>query len=239
MVIIASSLAEDVFMPRIVIFSNGTLPSRESARALLKPDDILIAADGGAHHILSLGLLPRLLVGDLDSLAPDALTRLESANVEVHRYPEDKDETDLELALQHALELGGKPVLVVGGLGGRIDHTLSTLSLLTNPAYEGLDLHLDDGIEEVFFCQASPTNGGHIEVQGKSGDIISLIPWGGQVTGIFTEGLRWRLSGETLYPEKSRGVSNILLEQSAVIQIENGCLFVIHRRTPETFIHNS
>ncbi len=211
-------------MPRTIIFANGHLPNPDNARALLRPDDTLIAADGGARHLLGMGLLPALLVGDLDSLDAASLTQLEAAGVEIRRYPTDKDETDLELALRCALEGQPESILIVGALGGRLDQTLANLSLLTNPAFEGLDLRLEDGAEEAFFCRKQA------EVQGRSGEVVSLIPWGGPAEGVVTQGLRWKLSGETLYPHQSRGVSNRMLGEAASVSIQSGLLLVVHRR---------
>ncbi len=211
-------------MSRIVIFANGNLPNLEAARALLRPDDTLIAADGGARHLLGMGMLPHLLLGDLDSLDVASLARLEAAGVEIRRYPTDKDETDLELALRCALQGQPKSILVVGALGGRLDQTLANLSLLTDPAFEGLDLRLDDGAEEAFFCRKQA------EVQGRSGQVVSLIPWGGPAEGVVTQGLRWKLSGETLYPHQSRGVSNVMMGEAASVEICSGLLLIVRRR---------
>ncbi|GAB4504484.1 MAG: thiamine diphosphokinase [Anaerolineales bacterium] len=211
-------------MSRTVIFANGHLPRLEAARALLRPQDTLIAADGGARHLLALGLLPHLLVGDLDSLDAASLSHLEAAGVDIYRYPTDKDETDLELALRHALEREPESILIVGALGGRLDQTLANLSLLTAPQFAGLDLRLDDGAEEAFFCREQA------KVQGRSGEVVSLLPWGGAVEGVITQGLRWKLSGETLYPHQSRGISNRMLGEAASVEIRGGLLLVVHER---------
>ena len=217
-------------MPRIVIFANGELPDLESARALLRSEDYLIAADGGANHLLKMGILPEIVFGDLDSIDEDVLFDLTSADVEIMQYSEDKDETDIELALRYAVELQPTSVLIVGALGGRLDQTLANLSILTDPTLPALDIRLDDGLEETFFCRASAAKGRQVEVRGRSGDIVSLIPWNGPVEGIVTEGLQWPLYGETLFPSKSRGVSNVMLSDTASVKIEKGLLLVVHRR---------
>ena len=222
--------AEDIFMPRIVIFANGDLPDLDAARALLQADDYLIAADGGANHLLKMGILPEIVIGDLDSLSEDTLFDLTSAEVEIQQYSEDKDETDIELALRYAVELRPSSILIVGALGGRLDQTLANLSILTDPMLPKIDLRLDDGVEEAFYLRTSAGNGEQVEIQGRSGDILSLIPWHTPVEGVLTEGLKWPLYSETLYPDKSRGVSNVMLAESASIKIEKGLLLVVHRR---------
>ncbi len=209
---------------RATIFANGSLPDVEAARSLLRPGDVLIAADGGLRHLLALGLSPAILVGDLDSAPEGERRRLERAGARVIQHPRDKDETDLELALRLAVEDGHAAILVVGAFGGRLDQTLANLSLLSDPALAGRDVRLDDGIEEAFFIRRAG------RVLGGPGEIVSLLPWGVPVEGVATAGLRWPLKGETLLPDRTRGVSNELSGETATISIESGLLLVVHRR---------
>ena len=211
-------------MSRIIIFANGQLPNLDAARALLRSDDFLIAADGGTRHVLALGRTPNIIIGDLDSLTFD-LRPLTEQGVELAQYPRDKNETDLELAIQHAVDLKPDQIIIVAALGGRLDQTLGNLALLSD--LQPLDLRLDDGVEAAFFCRDQ------VEVQGRSGDLVSLIPWGGAVAGVRTEGLRWPLSNEKLYPHKTRGISNELLAETASIQIQTGLLLIVHRRVSQ------
>ncbi|MEW6404588.1 MAG: thiamine diphosphokinase [Chloroflexota bacterium] len=208
-------------MPRILIFANGELPDLESARALIGDDDLLIAADGGTRHILALGLTPNVIIGDLDSTAFD-LQPLTKRGTRVIEFPQDKDATDLELALEHALNMDPTEIIIVAALGGRLDQTLGNIALLATP--QPTPMCLDDGVEETFFCR------GQVKVHGRSGDIVSLIPWGGEVKGILTENLRWPLVSETLYPNKTRGISNEMLGEEASVKIESGLLLVVHHR---------
>jgi thiamine pyrophosphokinase len=213
-------------MNRIVIFANGLLPDPVHARRLLRADDTIVCADGGSRHAFALGLTPQALIGDLDSVSDAERQRIEAAGIEVLRYPHDKDQTDLELSLQYALKQKPSSILIVAALGNRLDHTLGNLAILTCPRLAALDCRLDDGLEEAFFCRSRS------DVHGAPGDIVSLIPWGGAVAGVRTEGLRWPLLGETLYTETSRGISNEMLSEAAKIQLDSGLLLVVHRRQP-------
>jgi thiamine pyrophosphokinase len=211
-------------MPRILIFANGTLPEPEAVRSLVRPDDLIIAADGGTRHVLALGLVPAFVVGDMDSL-PDADRRaIEAAGTRFVLYPHDKNETDLELALRQALEFDPDAILLVSVLGGRLDQTLGNLSLLSDAALARFDVRADDGLEEAFFCRSE------VEIRGRRGDIVSLIPWGDPVEAVRTEGLRWPLRGETLYSQKTRGISNELAGELASVRIASGLLLIVHRR---------
>ena len=211
-------------MVRMIIFANGTLPDERAARSLLREGDRLIAADGGTRHLLAMGMLPEVVIGDLDSLDKESLAGLVAAGVEVEQYPEDKDETDLELALGYALRKAPASILIMAALGGRLDQTVANLMLLTNPMLSGIDIRLDDGIEEVFFCSDQ------VEIEGNEGEIVSLIPWGMPVEGVTTRGLRWSLQDEMLYPYRSRGVSNRMITDRAAVTIRSGLLLVVHRR---------
>ena len=210
---------------RAVIFANGLLPDLAAARAQLRPEDTLVAADGGLHHIQALGLQPVVLIGDLDSVSAADLQDLEGAHIAILRYPREKNETDLELALDWSARQGFRSILIVGALGGRLDQTLGNLFLLAWTRLAGIDVRLDDGLEEVFAITASAV------LHGSPGETVSLLPLQGPARGITTTGLRYPLRGETLWPERTRGISNELLEEQASISIEQGILLCIHTRT--------
>jgi thiamine pyrophosphokinase len=212
---------------RVVIFANGSLPDPGRVQALLRPDDILIGADGGTHHLLGLGLRPHAVVGDLDSLPPSLVETLQAQGTAIYRYPRDKDETDLELALRHALAYRPQAIRIVGALGLRLDQTLANVALLAAPWLEGIDVRLDDGVEEVLLVRSEAT------IEGMPGETVSLIPWGMPVEGVTTEGLRWPLREETLYPDRTRGISNELTGPQAHVCIRSGLLIVVHRRSTE------
>jgi len=211
-------------MQRIIIFANGELPDLENARPLLRANDYVICADGGTRHALALGLTPNLVIGDMDSLEKDQWQKLEKTGIPIELFPRDKNETDLELAINRAVELGPQEILIIAALGGRLDQTLGNIALLNNPYLATRNIRLDDGMEEIFFCRDQ------VEVRGRSGDIVSLIPWGNAVHGIRTHGLKWPLNDETLFPEKTRGISNEMLSDIATIDIDSGLLLIAHQR---------
>ena len=172
--------------------------------------------------------MPSIIIGDLDSLTPEERRRLKAQPVEIQQHSRDKDETDLELALHYAYTSGYRKILVVGALGGRLDQTLGNLSLLTNPEFAMLDICMDDGVEETFITRD------RCELHGRPGDIVSLIPWNGEVRGVCTEGLHWPLRDETLFPDKTRGISNEMENEIAAISQKSGLLLVIHHRQKES-----
>lgn len=211
-------------MSRAMIFANGQIPDSGPARALIQPDDIIFAADGGARFALSLGIIPNAIIGDFDSLTPAEVNVFDDMGVHMLRFPPHKNETDLELAIAHAIRAGHSPIIIIGAYGGRFDQTLANVALLTDLNSIRADVRLDDGITEAFCIFERAT------LTGKAGDIVSLLPWGNPVEGVSTEGLLYPLSNEPLLPYRTRGISNQMTGESATINLRSGLLLCIHQR---------
>ena len=211
----------------VVIFANGEMRYPEAIRAMAQNAKLIIAADGGLTHIQSLGLRPHLLIGDLDSVTPDQVRWAEEQGCEIRRFPAEKDETDLELALQAAEESGCRNVVITAALGGRLDQTLSNIFLMNLPRLSDLELRIDEGDQEVILILQE------IELEGREGDVVSLLPLSPIVRGIKTRGLRYPLMDESLVFYQSRGISNQMTGNSAKIQIQSGILLCIHTRSEE------
>ncbi len=211
-------------MKRIIIFANGELPDLNKARLRLHTDDYIICADGGTQHALALAVQPDLIIGDMDSLEKEQFQRLQNAGVAIELYPRDKNETDLELAIQRAIELNPMQIIIIAALGGRLDQTLANITLLTDLRLSTFDIRLDDGVEEIFICRDQ------VQVHGRSGDLVSLIPWQGAVSEVETMNLKWPLHKETLYADKTRGISNEMIDDTASISIGSGLLLIVHHR---------
>ncbi len=212
------------YMNRLIIFANGELPARTKAQSLIHNDDYIICADGGTRHALSLNVRPNLVIGDMDSAEKAQLQKLKAEAVEIELYPRDKNETDLELAIQRAIKMDPKQIVIIAALGGRLDQTLANITLLSDPQLSTFDIRLDDGVEEIFLCRDQA------QVHGRTGDILSLIPWQGAVTEVQTTNLKWVLHNETLYPDKTRGISNEMTDDTASVSIGSGLLLIVHRR---------
>jgi thiamine pyrophosphokinase len=161
------------------------------------------------------------VIGDLDSLSAEALAAAESAGVRVIRHPAAKNATDLELALDEAVALGARRVLVVGSSEGRLDHLLSSLLLLGSERYAALELDAVVGGAVVHVVR------GERVLPGSTGELLTLIPLGGQAAGVATEGLEYPLVGETLEPGSTRGVSNVFLGDDAKVTLTSGVLLAV------------
>ncbi len=203
------------------IFLNGEYNDQEPQVAQVRRDNLLIGVDGGTRFLTSLHLTPQLVIGDMDSLPTAELHRLKEAGVQIERHPREKDETDFELALDHAIRQGCKQVLVFGALGGRTDQLMG--NILLPLAYIGqANILLMRGAERLMYITA------HEIIHGNPGDMLSLLPLAGNACGVHTTGLRYPLDGETLIFGKSRGISNELTGLKATITISSGILLCIH-----------
>jgi thiamine pyrophosphokinase len=211
-------------MSRALIFVNGELRNPGAARAIVQPEDVIIAADGGARHALALGVIPNAIIGDFDSLSEAEVRVFSDMGVHMFRFPAAKDETDLELALAHAVRVGHSPISIIGANGGRLDQAIGNISLLSDPEYIDCDIRIDDGVTEAFFVTAKSS------IQGKPGDTVSLIPWGNPAEGVSTDGLVYPLNRETLLPYRTRSISNQMLAETAKVSLKRGLLLCVHIR---------
>jgi thiamine pyrophosphokinase len=207
---------------RAIVIANGHIGNSEASRAQAWPHNLVICADGGAQHALTLGLAPDVVVGDLDSLDGDLQARLEGEGCQVLVHPTRKDETDLELALRYAIDRGVDEILILGALGGRIDQALANILLLALPELEGVKTRIVAGDQEMFLIR------GQAFIEGQVGDTVSLLPMAGDVTGITAEGLEYPLQHGTLKFGATLGISNVLMAPVARVQVEHGLLLCVH-----------
>ena len=206
----------------VVVVAGGEAPPEEAVREL-PPGARVVAADRGVDHALALGLDVELAIGDFDSASAAALAEAAASGARVERHPEDKDATDLELALDAALELEPQPdrILVLAGVGQRLDHLLAALLLLGSPHYDGVEVDAVIGDARIHVIRGSRT------LAGRPGELVSLLPLHGAAEGVRTEGLEYPLAGETLEAGSSRGVSNRLTGEAARVAVERGILLAV------------
>lgn len=208
---------------RAVIAVNGKIDDYAELARLLRPDDYLIGADGGTLHLLTVDRWPNVVVGDLDSLPSETVASLLAAAVPVERHKPDKDQTDLELALERALQDGASEIVLVGALGGRLDQTLANLLIVAQRDWP-VSVRVVEG-DQVAEVLRGP---GRLILHGPAGSIVSAIPLSAAVVGITYIGLEYPLQDATLHFGSTRGVSNILAAPPASIRIDSGILLVTH-----------
>jgi len=181
--------------------------------------DFVIAADSGLHRAGD--RVVHLVIGDLDSVDFSALAGAESAGAEVRRFPTAKDETDLELAMAAALDAGADRIVVEGGFGQRLDHFLNTANVITSDRWGSVRVEWWDAQQRALVI------GSKALIDGRKGQIVSLVPYGGPATGITLTGFEYGLENETLPAGSGRGLSNIVSSNSATVEVESGVLLAI------------
>ena len=207
---------------RVVVVASGEIGPSDVA--WLDGADLIIAADGGASSLEQLGRGPDLLVGDFDSVEASLVGRLETSGTRVERHSIDKEASDTELAVEAAFGAGATAVVVLGAMGGeRLDHELANLLLLGDPDLAGRDLRAVRGRT----CVRAIHAGHRLVLEGDVGDLVTLLPVGGDATGVTTEGLRWSLEAATLSMGRSRGLSNEIVHAPASVRISEGTLLVV------------
>jgi thiamine pyrophosphokinase len=192
----------------------------------IQPETPVVAADAGIDRGLALGLRVTVAVGDFDSVTSAGLRTAAESGARVDRHPEDKDATDLELALDVALTFEPQRIVVIGGHEGRLDHLLSSLLELGSERLARVEVDALLGPATVHVVRSERM------LEGSPGELVSLLALHGPAVGVVTEGLRFPLTGETLEPGSSRGVSNVFVEPEARIALQRGVLLAVRPGDP-------
>ena len=182
-----------------------------------KADDITIAADSGYNNAKALGESVDILLGDFDSLGePDAPKR-----TEIVRVPAEKDFTDTQLAVQYALDKGATDICIVGGLDGRLDHTLSNMAILRDLAEKNVYAVITNGYNRIRYVESTST------LIARSGyKYLSLIADGEKVKGVSVEGCKYPLKNATLTNRYQYAVSNEITGNCALVSVKKGGIFI-------------
>ena len=207
---------------RAVVISNGTIKNYEYYKDIIKKDDFIICADGAIKHCINLKILPNLWIGDFDSC---------DKNEYIRKYPSlkdvmtvslnpQKDETDTHYACNIAIEKGYKEILIVGGLGNRMDHAVSNVGLLEYIESSGVRGQIED--ENNTICVFSDTY-----ISASKRKYLSLIPLDKEVVVKKTDGLLYPLNDYVMKRGLSLGVSNEKTKKEAYITLKSGTMLVI------------
>ena len=186
-----------------------------------KKDDLIIAADAGWRNAQACGVTPQILVGDFDSLGePDV-----PDNTEVIRLPIEKDDTDTQVAVRLAMERGAGEIVIVGGLDGRLDHTLSSLAILEYLDLKHIHALFTSGKNRARFLRNNSTL-----IARSDFRYLSLIAADAKVKGVTLEGCKYPLKRATLTRLNQYAVSNELTGNCALIDVRRGGVWIVESR---------
>lgn len=210
----------------MVIVGAGKLNIPENFQPRVAKAHQVICADGGAAALKEMGILPHVVIGDLDSITCEDRSRLEKKGVTFIRHPVDKDATDTELAVAWALKQGATHILLLGTTGTRMDHSLANILLMERVVQQGVRCTMADDHNEMEMllgpCQLSVT--------GVPGSTISLIPLSRRATGVGISGVDFPLEKAVLERGSSLSVSNRLKEKAAKVSLETGVILMTQSR---------
>ncbi|MFP4198147.1 MAG: thiamine diphosphokinase [Halanaerobium sp.] len=183
--------------------------------------DFIIAVDGGANKLKSLGLMPDLIIGDLDSITNKNKKYYSQQNVKTIKYPVEKDQTDSEIAVDYCKENAFKQLYLAAALGGRIDQQLANLNLLEYIYELKISAKIISKRIEIALID-------HKKVfTDRKGFRLSLIPQSYKVSGLSITGCKYNLDSQDIFRSKSRGISNLIESEEAEVSLKSGLLIYV------------
>jgi len=208
---------------RVAIFLNGSPDSPDLLRYVARRADLIVAADGGARYALGAGIVPDLVVGDMDSLGEDLAREVERRGASLERHPVRKDKMDGHLAVLAARERGATTADLVCALGGRLGALFAVTHILLAAERIGLCSTVVAERGRIFVIED-----GSRTVLGVQQDSVSIFPLAGPATGVTLEGMGYSLENATLEPGDTLGFHNELIGKEARISVQEGALLVVH-----------
>jgi len=209
-------------MKRAAVFVHGRRLKKDRVLEFLKKFDTILCADGGVKHVLAYGLIPYVVVGDQDSITPLVKKQLANKKVTWITHPPEKNFTDSELTINYAIDQEFDEFIIFGVSGTRLDHVLSNILYLSYHT-KTLKITIVEDYQTIIVLKR-----GRIDLTGKKGQQVSLIPLDKEVYGISTRGLKWELKNATLEFGKTIGVSNEFVGEKVTVSVKKGPLLVIH-----------
>lgn len=180
--------------------------------------DYVICADRGYLHAQKLGVTPAVLLGDFDSIESPL-----PKHAEILRYPAEKDETDMQLAIRYAAEAGFKKLYGIGASGGRTDHFLANIGLLHKARLLGCEMVLEDVDTRLRLLN------GTLTLPRRDNFYLSVIPFPGDAV-VSLAGVKYPLSEATLTVGDTLGISNEIISDTATIYVHKGSALILECR---------
>ncbi|HCX62982.1 thiamine diphosphokinase [Sedimentibacter sp.] len=182
--------------------------------------DYVICADGGLEKVKRLGLIPNLILGDFDSVNQSVLEDYKSLNIETVTFPSEKDYTDMELAISHAVKVGFKDIILVGASGTRLDHTVANMLLIEKYHKKDINIRIIDNNNFIQIITDS------MIIPFRKNYYVSLIPLSENIEGLTLEGFKYPLNNINVERGSTLCISNEVSEDVGLIKLNKGSAFV-------------
>lgn len=205
---------------RAVIVGGGSLS--EKYLELMKPHDYVIGVDRAAYWLIRQGRVPDVAIGDFDSVTKEEFRQIKKSVSSLRQFPKEKDQTDMELAVFHAMEKSPTDVLIFGGTGSRLDHSMATWQLLDVLRMAHIPHVLVNRKNRIRLVGISRT----ILFSGGEYRYVSILPFTKAII-LTLSGFRYNISKTTLVRGTTRGISNEIAGGHAEVIIHSGAAWVV------------
>ena len=195
---------------------------RQYARGAVK----LLGVDAGVLQIEQTGYIPDQLIGDFDSVSESDRLRILDRYKEKRVLNPVKDDTDMEAALHLAVAMRPEEILILGGIGSRMDHTMTNIRLLAIPDQAGIPAVILDPHNRIRRIES----GTMIRKEEQYGKYISLMAVSEEVRGLTLKGFKYSLTDGTLPAETSLGISNEIIDDQGMISFTGGRVLLLETK---------
>ncbi|HBG22414.1 MAG TPA: thiamine diphosphokinase [Peptococcaceae bacterium] len=209
---------------KVLVMTNGEYGNLDWYKKRKAGFEQVICVDGGAGWARKLGITPNWVVGDMDSIDQEDRMYMEREGVQFSCHPSQKDPTDTEIALQLAEQLGADEIIIWGGTGSRLDHTLSNLFSAAYLALLGKTVQFDSPIQAIYLVKDM------LKLSGQIGKTVSVLAMGGEARGVTLEGFQYPLKNAEVDSMWQYGISNVIISSTQVVSVASGILAVFYYR---------
>lgn len=211
---------------KALIVGSGDFNNSETILKYNKLGYTIIAADGGADILYKLKILPNVSIGDYDSIKAISYQWLKDNKINMLEYPSKKNKTDMELCLDYAIENCSDTIIITGGTGFRLDHTLANMMMMVEYHKRQINIIMEDDYNKIFVISGD----NRIETTQNIGSNISVIPVGNSIDNVELKGLEYFSDNLKLPFGSSLGVSNVIVDSIIEINVNIGVAFAIISR---------
>lgn len=204
-----------------LIIAGGPDPGTGLIRKMAMNAEKIYCADRGAQWAYHAGIKPDIAIGDMDSINSETLEQIRRDEIHMMKYPSEKDQTDTEIAVEVAISDGAKSIVLLGGLGGRMDHTLANISVMKACYKRGIRITMMNADTAMFLAERTVT------FRAMKGSYVSLFPQSEGVRVINSEGLYYPLNNLVLPVESTLCVSNKMTSDHVILDIRNGAVLIV------------
>lgn len=211
---------------RIIVMANGQYDDLDFYKSKFSGAESILCADGGANYAYDLGWRPAAIIGDMDSIRPEVRQHFADMGVPFKLLSRHKDETDTQVVLQMAAEMGAGEIVLLGSLGKRLDHALSNLYSSIDFVRQGVKISHVSRETCVYIVDRQ------LEIEGQKDDLVSIVSLSDTARGVTINGFEYPLNNVCLESRKPYAISNVMTGPQGVIRLQEGVLAVFHYWRP-------